>query len=95
MALVLTRNAGESIRLMEAEDKPAFKLKVLEVRPNGVYVSMIWGALIGEAHIDFDTPKTLFDGTIKFYKGFRGHGQVRCVFEMPEHINIVRTELLK
>lgn len=94
MALVLTRKAGESIRISEA-DKPTFSVTVLEVRPNGVYIGMTHGKLYGDVHVNFEDSQALFGGTMTFYKGFRTANQTRVVFEMPRTVNIARSELLK
>jgi sRNA-binding carbon storage regulator CsrA len=94
MALVLTRNSGESIIFKNKSTHQLVTLTVLRITEKSAAVRFTVGDTSQERKLVANEPIEFFDGS--FCLNMRdGRAQVRVVCDFPSNVNIARKELLK
>jgi len=90
MALILTRRAGESVKIGES-----VVMTVREVHPAKIYVSMERAGIQQAEWIRIYSSAKFADPEIEIGVTGINRTQVRLAFEADKSVKIVRTELLK
>lgn len=94
MALVLTRNSGESIVFKDKASGQSITATILQITKRAAGVRFTVGNHSNERTLTSSEPAEFFGGN--FFLGIRdGQTQVRVVCDFPSNVNIARKELLK